>query len=439
MSCPDPDRGSDRAAATLALCALLALALSACDLSGDDLSCPDPCPLLTRCDLGEGRCVIPDDYPVAAVNRAPSLALDPDGRAIIAAYAEDEADAVLGVWDEDAARFRFQAIDRRGQVGSHISLALSAEGVPSVLYFDANQLLLRYAHYDPDTLSWLIEEVDSSSPHVGLYPHLVIDPDGTAHATYRDEYNRALRYAVRQRGIWRVEYVDVGKDTDLLPEEACPTTQRQRMRLGVGVNPHLVLQGTTPVIAYHDADCGTLRLARRTSSGWTREVLVGRALTAALPSPGLPVGVGRANAVALNPLGDIIVAFFDADAGELKVAFTTGGMSSEPLIEVVDNGLRALPDAPPEKHLVGQHLSLAFNPDGTLAVAHMDASSLQVLRSARLSPGTWQTVALPPEVAGEGFSTRLVIDPDATLHVISANAIRSSLLSVPLRYTRVTP
>ncbi len=429
-------RGGSGKVVWVALCVVFGC-VAGCDLGSGEGGCGE-CALLTVCNENTGDCIAPDDYSGLQVNRVPSLALDAGGRLLVAAQAAREADVVLGVWDESEARFRYQLVDSRGEVGSELALAIGPDGHPGILYYDANQLLLRYAFYSADTQRWLTEEVDSSSANLGTSPDLVIDADGVAHAVYRDEHNRALRYAVRTKGIWRVEYVDTGKDSALDPSDICPPEQRAAVRLGVGFGAHLTLQGTTPVVAYHDADCGTLRLARRASPGvWTREVFVGRAAGLALPTPGgLQEGVGRFNALALDPLGSVAVAFFDADQGELKVALTRNSPSGEPIIEIVDNGLRdSGPDSPPQKHIVGQHLSLGFRPDGAMVVAHMNATTRQVLLSTRVSAGVWQTVALPSATAGEGFWTQLAIDANSTHHLLSANRIQQSLAS-PLRLTR---
>lgn len=235
---------------------------------------------------------------------------------------------------------------------------------------------------------------------------------------------------MRTKGIWRVEYVDNGKDSALDPSDICPPTQRNAMRAGVGFGAHLTLQGTTPVVAYHDADCGTLRLARRASPGvWTREVFVSRAAGLALPSPGgLQEGVGRFNALALDPLGSVAVAFFDADQGELKVALTRNSPSGEPIIEVVDNGLRdSGPDSPPQRSpSSASTCPWVSDPDGAMVVAHMDATTRQVLLSTRVSAGVWKTVTLHLRPLAKAFGHSLSSTPTPPTTSSAPTASRQS-------------
>lgn len=148
----------------VALC--VALCAVGCDLGGGDGGCGE-CALLTVCNDNTGECVAPDDYPGVQVNRVPSLALDTEGRLLVAAQSLGGGRRGAGRRWVAEARFRYQLVDSRGEVGGELALALGPDGHPGILYYDANQLLLRYAFYSADTRRWLTEEVDSSSANLG--------------------------------------------------------------------------------------------------------------------------------------------------------------------------------------------------------------------------------------------------------------------------------
>jgi hypothetical protein len=120
----------------------------------------------------------------------PSLAIDSQGHAHIA-YFSDAADGLkYAYYDGVAWEFTFLDAD---QYGRHCSLALDAEGVPCVAYEHDSTHSLRFARCDGD--AWVTEVVPgtgSCSGHVSLalspngQPHIVFYGDGLLlkHATF---------------------------------------------------------------------------------------------------------------------------------------------------------------------------------------------------------------------------------------------------------------
>lgn len=376
------------------------------------------CPLMTACEPQTGRCVAPDTVPFASLTGDPSLAIDPaTGALYLAGYAAAEGDLLFGQYDRQEGRFRMQAVDTEGDVGRDAALALFPDGRPAIAYVDVDAEQLKFAFYN-DRNVWQSETIDPRTRAVDV--DLVIDADGTPHLAWRDENQRILRYARRVDRRWRIENVDLANDRPerITPDEACPEAQRRAVNQGVGQGSRIAVQGTTPVISYHDADCGSLRVARIGASGqWTLRVLDGwsaqdYARTGPLPEP--ETRVGRFSDIAVDALGQLTIVYFDATRGELRAASLEGDS------RVVDSGLR---DDDAVKHIVGQQPSLAFDPSGRPVVAHLDAASHALLISEG-SASAWHT---EPLVAGPpGFDNDLVVAADGTRYLVGVDRTRTS-------------
>jgi len=345
---------------------LVAALATGCD-DGTQQSCgSDPCPLLTNCNPQTGRCEAPDDVPASRVDSNPSLAIDGEGRVMVAARNTADGELVFGLWDDAAGEFRYQRVDATGDVGHDPSLAVFPDGRPGIVHVDTLNEQLKFAFYNEQGV-WQSEVIDQTRASA---TDLTIDVDGAPHVSYRDESTRNLRYATRRDRVWRIQNVDLANDTAerIPPEEACPPEQRDRIDVGVGLDSHIALQGSTPVISYHDADCGTLRLARgggdarwtlRVVDGWSPDAFDG-------PRAAPRTQVGRFNDIGVGPFGRLSVAFFHGSHGELRVVDFSSGT---PVIETADDGVRTVDDGPARKRIVGQAPSIAFDEQGRVIVS----------------------------------------------------------------------
>jgi hypothetical protein len=96
------------------------------------------------------------------------------------------------------------------------------------------------------------EQVVDSDGNVGDRHAFVVDAAGTPHFAYRDETNRALKYAVRVDGQWKSQVVEASGD-----------------------KPSLVLDSTgRPHIAFLLPS--SVRYAVRDGAGWSLETIAGR-------------------------------------------------------------------------------------------------------------------------------------------------------------------
>ena len=381
--------------------------LSACDdkASGED-ECETGCPWMTTCE--DRTCQYVDEVDPSLVNRYPSLAIGEQNQLYIAAQVSTTQDLVVGIWHPEEERFYFSLVDEEGEVGAFAALALYPDGRPGVAYLDEGEQHLKYAYLDSDGVWQTSRDGIDITSAVGYESSLAIDESGTPHIVYRDASYNTLRYAYFYEDLWKLEIVDSGSDfIDQIPEaERCPEPQRDIVGLGVGFDTSLVIQGTTPVVTYYDADCGSLRLGRRSQTGWSLQVIDGWSREDYVaPSPEPRTSVGRFSSIAINPLGDLALAYYDGTLGSLK-------FSREGTIENVDRGLR---DAiPPEKHVVGQIPKLAYSKDWV--IAHLDATSRKVILSERVDD-SWRSIVIPGLEGGFGLD--LVIGPDGTQYILS--------------------
>ena len=135
----------------------------------------------------------------------PSLALDPSGKLHVAFMGLSRKQNALIYGTNASGNWRFQIVDRSGNVGAYASIAVDATGQPHIAYFDETLLRLKYA-----TLVlglWKTEVVDWSW-NTGRNASLAIDGNGFAHICYHDHVQAAIRYANNTTLSWQTEIVE---------------------------------------------------------------------------------------------------------------------------------------------------------------------------------------------------------------------------------------
>lgn len=428
-----------------------------CDVGSGTPECtPDPCPPLQVCDTQLEQCVDRDDnIPASALTGAIAMAVAENGQVMVATRARLEGVEVpvLGLFDEVEGVFRFQRPGAGEQSNLGLDLARFSDGRPALVYYDPTQRAVRFAFIDDELNTWRVEDVQDGIRGENVEPDVFIDASDVPHVTFReslgDDRRGLLRYAVRQRKVWRPETVDDGRDleTQILPEEACPPEQRTLTQRGVGRGSHVIVQNntgaSTPLIVYHDEDCGTLRLARRSESGWALSVIDGwnpDQFAARGPTQEPQNNVGRFNSVAINPqLQRVAVAYFDASAGTLKFAQREGDVFT---IETVDDGVVEQSDGRTRKHFVGQRPVLTFTPSGSANIVYMDATVRRVRRAERQEDLRWR-IFDGGEIEGEGFwSAASVVEVDnrPLLHVLNFSSVQplsQAGVVTPLGFERI--
>ncbi len=254
--------------------------------------------------------------------------------------------------------------------------------------------------------------VDKPGPDVGKYTSIAVSGQ-KIHVSYYDETNKALKYALKTGGNWKVHTVD-------------------KNGTGVGRFTSIALRpGGQPVIAYFTVDDGkgksALRIAMSTKAEPTSDkdwniltvdsvvrpncggncdakkkelcmmvspgkygckaptkdcpnkcpsgyACLNKKCVLAFPDekdPQPPRGVGLYPSISANSGGSIAVAYFDSINGDLKVAVWDGKKFNVKAVKT--------------KGIVGEFPSLFLAPDGKLHLSYTDVDSGDI-RYLRLSP-----------------------------------------------------
>ena len=254
-------------------------------------------------------------------------------------------------------------------IGQYLSMELMPDGTPAVSYYDRSDGALAFALWqaEGETGTWKEERIDGYSDETGLdrgdrgkYTSLAVTSGGTAWISYYDATNGNLFYARRdQPGKWTTGVADTGGG-------ATPNAgQFSSIALDANENP---------VIAHYDVNRKELRVTH-----WRDTAFAGEAVDAGQDytpeDTALEVreaDVGKYSRLLIHE-GTEYIAYYDAAAGDLKLATGTSGAYT---IAVVDS-----------EGDVGAWPSMLF--DGQdLLIAYQDVGN-QDLKLARLSGGVW--------------------------------------------------
>lgn len=348
-----------------------------------------------------------------------SLAADPDG-AWVAAWDAEFGDLVVARYDASGAFQSVEYVDgfpsqgpvaadpngprggRNGpgpDVGEYASLAMDNGGGLHIAYYDRSESRLKYARRDGDT--WTTHVIDDDGD-VGRFTALRIGPDGRPRTSYMvvdaedpsgGRYS-GVRFAEARRPLpnssadWTVVEVDRRSLTE--EDEADEADDLPR---GTGLFTSLVLTSTgTPLIAYYDREAGDLRLATGTGAGrfMLRSV------------DGANADVGAHVSAALGPGERLGLAYMDLTRDDLVYLEPSTGLR-----EVIDDGV-----SPPDLRMIGADASLLFDASGQPSVAYQDATRLDLMWARRSGPGTWSPIAIrgaaanPSEAAAGFYATQ---------------------------------
>ncbi|RLC76853.1 MAG: hypothetical protein DRI61_12540, partial [Chloroflexi bacterium] len=350
-----------------------------------------------------------------------SLVLDSGDNPRISYTGRSSDDLRYARWTGSA--WDIQTADSGGDIGLYTSLVLAPTTpyTPHISYAGGS---LRYARHDGT--AWVIETIDSTDVWGGTSLALLPIAPHDPRIAYYDISSDALKYARWTGGGWNLEVIDSVKDSpwgvSLALEPTAPYTPHIAY---VGANgdlkyaqwtgsvwnietvdyatnwffalesPSLALASTAPyipLVSYHDADWGNVRLARRTSSGWVTDTVAyakgGSADTSlAVDSLGYPhiaydsnVGlqyarwtgtawaIGRVDrsgspSLALDEDDTPYIGYYTSWSGgqSLNYAYLDDSMW---VTETVDN-----------LGNVGQYASLALDEDGRARIAYYDGGN----------------------------------------------------------------
>ena len=181
------------------------------------------------------------------VGKSASLALDAEGNPRIAYYDQTPLgnNQIKGdlkfAWKDDSAGWKTEIVDAAGDVGKSASLALDAEGNPRIAYYDQtplgnNQIKgdLKFAWKD-DGASWKTEIVDAAG-NVGEWASLALNAQGNPSIAYYDQTNGDLKFVSKVAGSWTTP-----KTMDSASELGSPLS----LALDAQGNPHIAYNDNT--------------------------------------------------------------------------------------------------------------------------------------------------------------------------------------------------
>jgi hypothetical protein len=172
-----------------------------------------------------------------------------------------------------AANWQTVTVDQSPSVGLYTSTALGADGRRHISYFDAANGDLKYATCAlncTNPANWLMVAVDQTS-QVGRYTSIAVDANGVRHISYYDALNKDLKYArcatnCTNSAGWSRVTVDKGAG-------ATGTTVGEFSSLAVG-------PGGKVHVSYYDRTAGRLKYAScgadcLLNPSWERQVVDG--------------------------------------------------------------------------------------------------------------------------------------------------------------------
>jgi hypothetical protein len=398
------------------LAALLAVAaLSGCPNSNGP-SCPEECPRGFRCDETSGTC-IPDTLPryerplpgravraTAAAARVWTASIDPADRGLIVTEFSDS--------EEPDARI-LATLPPTAQ--PHLAIDASGRRVAVAWLGEQNHYEIALRDIPGSNAQWRFLTVDAPAgdSYAGTTDFdLEVVGDEALALAFRDR-NRTLRFLQTdgEDSPWSVETIDDGGTTD--DGVTCPQELRAEAEDGgVGHEPDLAVYETEVVVAYQDADCGDLRLARRGDQRWAiAGVDTGAPSADASATRGF---VGRWPSVAFGPGGIVAIAYHDVSGGRLLYAVEDSGRFD---IQTIDAGVELDEFSRETKHVVGGWARLSFDPSSVPTITYFDgtASNLKIARRAGTSEWTLRVLKSDGAV---GFFADHVVDADGGRTVV---------------------
>ncbi len=260
------------------------------------------------------------------------------------------------------------------------SLALDAQGMPHVAYYNYNQGKLRYASLGT---SWSSEEVaPTGSANWHWWSALVIDGNGQPYVAY---HLTGCNVMVATRPLTKTAW-------DVTKLEGSAAT----MSLALDGAGKLHLAYT--VTSSNAASPGEIKLASNASGAWQ--------------NPGTKVGDGHYTSLAVDEKGKHHLAWYDTAGQKLRYATDASGSF---VLEYPDPTLQA-----------GEFPSLVRRPDGTLLIAYYDRAKGDLKLARKPALGTW-TTELVEGKDDVGQYPSLAVSPDGTLNISYYDATHKDL------------
>ncbi|HEX8340148.1 MAG TPA: alginate lyase family protein [Tepidisphaeraceae bacterium] len=228
------------------------------------------------------------------------IAYDTAGRLHQVYFDRDDLNLKYAVRDTNGVWSTVETIDPSPYAGYNPSLAIDKNNRPGVAYQDAANGDLRYAYLSPLTNAWDVQVVDVKGS-TGAYPSLVFNRNNSPSIAYYNKTNGDLRLAQADTKAWLIQTLDSKGD--------------------VGRFPSLQLDPNRPTaskfaVAYEDTTNGSFRYAIQSGSGYKYQVVDDATAIA-----------GGYISMKFYDSGDgfkPVMSYYDAGRGQLKYAYDTG-------------------------------------------------------------------------------------------------------------------
>ncbi len=295
------------------------------------------------------------------VGQHPALAVGADGLPIVAYYDVTNGDLKFLHCGNAfcSADNTVVTLDQEGDVGRFAALAVAGDGLPVVSYYDATNGALKVAHCG--TVACMVGNVlttldgAAAESDVGQYTSLATDANGYPQIAYYDVTGGALKF------VGCTDFACTGGDeVPATVDGAAPESDVGRYAsLAMIARDPLAPTTLTPAIAYYDLTNTDLKY-----------VACDDALCAGVETPvtleASADDVGQFASLAVSPAGGPAVAYYDATNGNLRFV-----ACSDALCTAIVPPL-ALDDDP---NLRGGYSSLLFGADGLPVIGYYDATN----------------------------------------------------------------
>jgi predicted regulator of Ras-like GTPase activity (Roadblock/LC7/MglB family) len=297
------------------------------------------------------------DDPANVVGQFTSIAIGADGLPVISYY-DATADALIVARCSNAACIGAATVttvdDPANNVGEHTSIVIGADGLPVISYRDSTAFALKVAKCGNAacTGAATITTVDDPANTVGEYTSIAIGADGLPVISYYDTTADALK---------------VAKCGNAACTGAATITTVDDPANSVGEYTSIAIGADgLPVISYYDTTADALKVAKCSTAACT-----GAATITTVDDPANNVGLYTR--IAIGADGRPVIGYRDSTAGALKVAKCSNAACTGAIITTVDD----------PANNVGGFLSIAVGADGLPVISYFDfTGALKVARCA---------------------------------------------------------
>jgi hypothetical protein len=268
-----------------------------------------------------------------------SVAIGADGLGLITYYDFGTRDLrVAHCTDTACTSATLQTVDGAGDVGTHTSVTIGADGFPLISYYDETNRDLKVAHcHDAACLGATVTPLDGAASDVGRYSAVALGADGRGLITYFDATNSDLKVASC------LSVACTAASISTLDSDG-----------SVGLEDTAVAIGADGLglISYHDSTNDDLKVAHCDTPACA---------TATLTT--LDPAGGSYTSVTIGADGLGLIAYFDGSNGNLKVAHCSNVTCTFATLSTLDSAGN-----------VGIYTSVKIGADGLGLISYWDAT-----------------------------------------------------------------